>query len=365
MAVDRRLFFNVDWWLLAAVVLLTAIGVATIFSATFSGRNSGLEMKQLYAVALGIVAMLVCISIDYRRLVDRAALLYMLTLGMLTYLLVLAPRIAGTKRWIIGPGGFQIQPSEFAKLVACLLMAKIFAESKKDNLGLLDIIAPGAAIALLDALIAAEPDLGTAVTLVPLFLTAAFLAGLRVKAIAGLALVMIVVGGLGWMFALKDYQKSRIYSFLDPNLDPKGAGYQKIQSEIAVGSGGLTGKGYKQGSQSQLGYIPARHTDFIFSVFAEENGFVGVVMVLGLYMFVLWRAFDTAQMARDRVGAFLAASVAAFLSFQVVYNVAMVAGLVPVKGLPLPFMSYGGSSVLSSFLALGLILNVRMRRFAN
>ena len=365
MAVDRRLFFNVDWALLAAVLILTAIGVATILSATFSGRNSGLEMKQLYAVALGLVGMLVCISIDYRRLVDRAALLYLLTLGVLTYLLVLAPRIAGTRRWVIGPGGFQIQPSEFAKLVACLLMAKIFAEAKKDNLGLLDIVAPGAAIALLAALIAAEPDLGTAVTLVPLFLTAAFLAGLRVKAIAGLALVMLVVGGLGWKFALKDYQKSRVYSFLDPNLDPKGAGYQKIQSEIAVGSGGVAGKGYKQGTQSQLGYLPARHTDFIFSVLAEENGFVGVVMVLGLYMFVLWRAFDTAQMARDRVGAFLAASVAAFLSFQVVYNVAMVAGLVPVKGLPLPFMSYGGSSVLSSFLALGLILNVRMRRFAN
>ncbi len=365
MAVDRRLFFNVDWALLAAVLILTAIGVATIFSATFSGRNAGLETKQLYAIALGIVGMIVCISIDYRRLVDRAALLYLLTLGMLTYLLVLAPRIAGTKRWVIGPGGFQIQPSEFAKLVACLLMAKIFAEAKKESLGLGDILVPGAAIALLAALIAAEPDLGTAVTLVPLFLTAAFLAGLRVKAILGLALVMMVVGGLGWMFALKDYQKSRIYSFLDPNLDPKGAGYQKIQSEIAVGSGGLTGKGYKQGSQSQLGYIPARHTDFIFSVFAEENGFVGVVIVLGLYMFVLWRAFDTAQMARDRVGAFLAAAVGAFLSFQVVYNVAMVAGLVPVKGLPLPFMSYGGSSVLSSFLALGLILNVRMRRFAN
>ena len=365
MAVDRRLFFNVDWALLAAVLILTAIGVATIFSATFSGRNAGLETKQLYAIALGIVGMIVCISIDYRRLVDRAALLYLLTLGVLTYLLVLAPRIAGTKRWVIGPGGFQIQPSEFAKLVACLLMAKIFAEAKKESLGLGDILVPGAAIALLAALIAAEPDLGTAVTLVPLFLTAAFLAGLRVKAILGLALVMVMVGGLGWMFALKDYQKSRIYSFLDPNLDPKGAGYQKIQSEIAVGSGGLTGKGYKQGSQSQLGYIPARHTDFIFSVFAEENGFVGVVIVLGLYMFVLWRAFDTAQMARDRVGAFLAAAVGAFLSFQVVYNVAMVAGLVPVKGLPLPFMSYGGSSVLSSFLALGLILNVRMRRFAN
>jgi len=363
--VDRRLIFNVDWWLLAAVLLLTGIGVATILSATFTVPNSSFEVKQLYAVGLGIVGMLVCISIDYRRLVDRAALLYLFALGVLVYVLVLGPRIAGTRRWVIGPGGFQIQPSEFAKLVACLLVAKIFAEYKKDSLGVLDIAAPGAAIGLLAVLIAAEPDLGTAFTLVPLFLTAAFLAGLRVKAILGLAVLMAVVGGLGWVFALKDYQKTRIYSFLDPNLDPKGAGYQKIQSQIAVGSGGLAGKGYKQGSQSQLGYIPARHTDFIFSVLAEENGFVGVAVVLGLYLFVLWRAFETAQLARDRVGGILAASVAAFLSFQVVYNVAMVAGLVPVKGLPLPFMSYGGSSVLSSFLALGLILNVRMRRFAN
>ena len=363
--VDRRLIFNVDWWLLAAVLLLTGIGVATILSATFTVPNSNFEVKQLYAVGLGIAGMLVCISIDYRRLVDRAALLYLLALGVLTYVLVLGPRIAGTRRWVIGPGGFQIQPSEFAKLVACLLVAKIFAEYKKDNLGLLDIAAPGAAIGLMALLIAAEPDLGTAFTLVPLFLTAAFLAGLRMKAVLGLGVVMVLLGGLGWMFALKDYQKTRIYSFLDPNLDPKGAGYQKIQSQIAVGSGGLAGKGYKQGSQSQLGYIPARHTDFIFSVLAEENGFVGVAVVLGLYLFVLWRAFDTAHMARDRVGGILAASVAGFLAFQVVYNVAMVAGLVPVKGLPLPFMSYGGSSVLSSFLALGLILNVRMRRFAN
>ena len=174
-----------------------------------------------------------------------------------------------------------------------------------------------------------------------------------------------MVAALGWTFALKDYQKARIYSFLDPSLDPRGAGYQKIQSEIAVGSGGLAGKGYKKGSQSQLGYLPARQTDFIFSVLAEEIGFLGVVVVLGLYLFVLWRSFETARLARDRVGAFLAAAVAAMLAFQVVYNVAMVAGLVPVKGLPLPLMSYGGSSVLSSLMAVGLILNVRMRRFAN
>jgi rod shape determining protein RodA len=362
MAVDRRLFFNVDWGLLGATLLLLGIGVATIVSAS-AGRN--LEVKQIYAIALGLVGLLIVVSLDYRQLVDRAPVLYLLAIAALTYVLLFGPRIANTRRWFIGPGGFQVQPSEFAKLVAALIVAKIFAESKKDSLGVADILMPGAAVGFMAVLIAAEPDLGTAFTLVPLILTVAFMAGLRVRAIAGVFLAGLLVGSLGWMFALKEYQKSRIYSFLDPSLDPRGAGYQKIQSEIAVGSGGLTGKGYGQGTQSQLGYLPARHTDFIFSVLAEENGFVGVVVVLGLYMFVLWRAFETAQMARDRAGAFLSAGVAAILSFQVIYNVAMVAGLVPVKGLPLPLMSYGGSSVLSSLLAVGLILNVRMRRFAN
>jgi rod shape determining protein RodA len=183
--------------------------------------------------------------------------------------------------------------------------------------------------------------------------------------VLGLFLVLAALGGLGWRYALKDYQKARIYTFLDPSLDPKGAGYQKIQSEIAVGSGGLVGKGYRNGSQSQLGYLPARHTDFVFSVLAEEFGFLGVAVVLGLYLLVLWRALETASIARDRVGAYLASGLAAVLGFQVVYNVGMVAGLVPVKGLPLPFMSYGGSSIMSSLLGIGLILNVRMRRFAN
>jgi rod shape determining protein RodA len=186
-----------------------------------------------------------------------------------------------------------------------------------------------------------------------------------VRAVAVLTIVLLVVGGIGWQYALKDYQKTRIYTFLDPTLDPKGAGYQKIQSQIAVGSGGLLGKGYREGSQAQLGYLPARHTDFIFSVLAEETGFLGVSVVLGLYLLLIWRMLEAALLARDRAGAFLAAAIAATFTFQVVYNVAMVAGLVPVKGLPLPFLSYGRSSLLSSFLAVGLILNVRMRRFAN
>jgi rod shape determining protein RodA len=214
-------------------------------------------------------------------------------------------------------------------------------------------------------LIAAEPDLGTAVCLVPLFLAVAFLAGIRVKALIGLGLVSVLVAGVAWQFAMHDYQKRRVNIFLGIEKDPKGAGYQSDQSQIAVGSGGLTGRGFKHGTQSQLGYLPARHTDFIFSVLAEETGFVGVAVVLGLYLLVLWRGLETAHLARDRVGVFLVAAIMGALSFQVIYNVAMVAGLVPVKGLPLPFMSYGGSSILSSLLAVGLILNVRMRRFAN
>lgn len=365
MAIDRRLLFNVDWVLLGGVLVLAGIGIATIASATHSGLLAGLPLRQAYYTALGLLGLLVVVSLDYRRLADRAVLFYVVALAALVAVLVVAPRVAGTRRWLmLGPLG-QVQPSEFVKLAAALFVAKVFSESRRESLGLRDILGPGLAVGALAALIAAEPDLGTAFCLVPLFLAVAFLAGLRVKAVAGLLLVLAMVGGLGWHFALKDYQKARIYTFLDPSLDPRGAGYQKIQSQIAVGSGGLTGKGYRAGSQSQLGYLPARQTDFIFSVLAEELGFLGVMLVLGLYLLVLWRALETAQIARDRVGAFLAAGVAAILAFQVVYNVAMVAGLVPVKGLPLPLMSYGGSSVLSSLLGVGLILNVRMRRFAN
>jgi rod shape determining protein RodA len=363
MPIDRRLLFNIDWVLLLSALLLAAIGVSTIYSATHSGRSADLYLKQLYLVGLGMVGLLLALLVDYRRLADRAFVLYGLVVVALLYVLRFSPVIAGTRRWII-LGGMQLQPSELAKIVAALLVAKVFSESRLETLGLRDVLAPGLAVGVLAALIAREPDLGTAACLVPLFLAVAFLAGLRMKAVVALAVVALVAVAVAWP-NLQDYQKKRVYTFLDPSLDPQGAGYQKIQSRIAVGSGGLLGKGWKQGSQAQLGYLPARHTDFVFSVLAEELGFLGVVVVLGLYLLLLWRMLETAQLARDRVGAFLAAGIAATFAFQVVYNVAMVAGLVPVKGLPLPLMSYGGSSILASLIAVGLILNVRMRRFAN
>jgi rod shape determining protein RodA len=361
--VDRRLLFNMDWVLLGAVILLCGVGVATVHSATYSGRNADLFVKQIYFVVLGLMALAVSLVADYRRLADRSAVLYLLAVGVLIAVLM-APPIQYVHRWF-RVGSVLIQPSEFVKLVAALFMAKVFAESKKESLGLSDIALPGIGIAILAGLIGAEPDLGTAVCLLPLFLTVAFLAGLRLKAIGGAALLFVVFTGIYWQFIAWPHQKERVYIFLGVKKDPQGKGYQSEQSKIAVGSGGLTGRGYKEGTQSQLGYLPARHTDFIFSVLAEETGFVGVVVVLGLYLLVLWRGLETAHLARDRVGAFLVAGIMGALSFQVIYNVAMVAGLVPVKGLPLPFMTYGGSSVLSSLLAIGLVLNVRMRRFAN
>jgi rod shape determining protein RodA len=361
--IDRRLLYNVDWVLTGATLLLALVGVGMVYSATHSGRNPDLYLKQLALVGVGTVGLVLAATVDYRRLADRAMLLYAVSAVSLVYVLRFGPLKAGTRRWI-EVGGFQVQPSELVKLATAVFVAKIFSEYRQETLGLREVALPGAAVALLAALVAREPDLGTAACLVPLFFAVAFLAGLRMRAVMGLAAVMLLLAALTWPF-LKDYQKTRIYTFLDPSLDPRGAGYQKIQSQIAVGSGGLAGRGFLEGSQAQLGYLPARHTDFIFSVLAEEAGFIGVVVVLSLYLFVLWRMLETARLARDRLGAFLVAGITASFAFQVVYNVAMVAGLVPVKGLPLPLMSYGGSSILSSLMGIGLVLSVRMRRFAN
>jgi rod shape determining protein RodA len=201
--------------------------------------------------------------------------------------------------------------------------------------------------------------------LVPIFLGVAFAAGMRLKVVALILAVAIVAAPAAWAFALKDYQKSRIETFLDPEKDARGAGYQQIQARITVGSGGLTGKGYLQGTQGQYKFLPVAHNDFIYSVLAEELGFVGVMATLGLYLFVISRAIDAARLAKDRLGAYLVVALVSGFTFQVVYNITMSAGLAPVKGLTLPLMSYGGSSIIATLASFGLVLNVRMRRFTN
>lgn len=360
----RRYVESLDYSLVGLIAALSAIGVAMVASATAGTQLAGLHHKQLLAVILAFGVLLVTASLDYRRLADRSFAFYALAIGLLAATLLLAPRIAGTKRWLL-LGPIQLQPSEFAKIAVALVIAKLFAEMRRNSLGLGDLALPALATAVPALLIAAAPDLGTAVSLMPLFFAAAFIAGLRGRSIVAIALILLALGATSWRFLLKDYQKARVYSFLDPDLDPRGAGYQKKQSQIAVGSGGLAGKGYLNGSQTQLGYLPARHTDFIFAVLAEEFGFLGVATCLILYMLLLWRCLEIARAARDRLGTLLVTCLTATLAFQVVYNVAMVAGLLPVKGLPLPLMSAGRSSVIATFISFGLILSVRMRRFAN
>jgi rod shape determining protein RodA len=235
---------------------------------------------------------------------------------------------------------------------------------RTDELSLQDLIKAGLIVGLPLALILKQPDLGTALVLVPLLVVGAFLAGLQWKHAAAITLIGLLMLPVAWR-VLKPYQKERVTSFLHPEEDAKGSGYQVLQSKIAVGSGGFWGKGFGNGTQNQLGYIPVRYSDFIMSAWAEEQGFKGVLLALGLYMALLLRLVQNAQRAKDRAGMFLVMGVAAALGFHVLVNVAMVIGAMPVTGIPLPLMSYGGSATLFVFLAIGLVMNVRLRRFVN
>ena len=366
---ERRLYFHIDWLLLAAVILLSLVGVAMIFSTTYvttpTGGHPGPQpVTQLYALGLGLLALLACLMVDYRVLAEHSLVVYGALVVLLIFVLFKGSTQMGAQRWIpIGP--FHLQPSEFGRLGVALILAMYFGENRRGarNTGDLIIGAVFTAIPLL--LIAKQPDLGTAVTLLPVFLGVAYLAGLRMRLLGIIALACLPLGLFAYKFALKDYQRQRIETFLDPSQDPRGAGYQTIQARVTVGSGGLTGKGFRQGTQGALKYLPVAHNDFIFSVLAEEQGFIGVLAALGLYLFVILRSLEAARLAKDRLGAYLVGGVITGFAFQVIYNVTMSAGLAPVKGITLPLMSYGGSSLIASLAGFGLILNVRMRRFTN
>jgi rod shape determining protein RodA len=361
---ERRLYYHIDWALLIAILALCGLGVATIFSATAAMPSSSrMYVTQLYAIGIGLMAMVVTLSIDYRGFTDKSHLIYIGLLAALLYVLFLGDVQMGARRWI-PIGSFNLQPSEFAKVGVALVLAKFFGENRGAP-SWTDLAVAGGLTCLPLALIAREPDLGTAVTLVPVFLAVAYLAGMQTRILAFLFAASIVAAPLAWQFALKDYQKTRISTFLDPSQDAKGAGYQQIQARITVGSGGIQGKGFRQGTQGQLRFLPVAHNDFIFSVLAEEQGFAGVVVALGLYLFVIMRALESARLAKDRLGSYLVLGVLASFTFQVVYNITMSAGLAPVKGLTLPLMSYGGSSMIATLAGFGLVLNVRMRRFTN
>ena len=269
----------------------------------------------------------------------------------------------GAKRWLPVLGQF-LQVSELAKLIIIVALARFYTEVRTDELSLADLCKAGVLTAVPVGLILLQPDLGTALVLVPVAVVGAYLAGIQWKHAAVLLLAGAMMLPVGWHF-LKPYQKERVTTFLRPEDDPKGSGYQILQSKIAVGSGGFWGKGLGHGSQNQLGFVPVRYSDFIMAALAEETGFAGVFLALVLYAALLLRLIQNAQRAKDRAGMFLVMGVAAILGFHVLVNVAMVIGFMPVTGIPLPLMSYGGSATLFVFLALGLVMNVRLRRFVN
>jgi rod shape determining protein RodA len=357
---DRRLITHFDWLLLFITLIICFEGVMLVYSATFY-QGGRFYLKQFYWILIGLGIMLVVISIDYRSWGRAAYLLY--GVNLLLLLLVLGQGAAGLKveRWL-RLGGFNIQPSEFMKITLVLALAHYFQQTKDRPSTIRDILVPSLLLAVPLVLIIKQPDLGTAITLIPIFLSILFIAGVGFRYILSIILLGISLTPYIWNH-LKEYQRNRILIFLNPSADPLGAGYHLIQSKIAVGSGGLWGKGYLMGTQNRLNFLPAQHTDFIFSLLSEEWGFVGALLTLTLFLLIILRGIDIAFSSHDRLGLVLAMGVVATLTFHVLINVGMVTGLMPITGLPLPFLSYGGSSVVSTLMGVGFLLNIRMRRF--
>ncbi|HVO62658.1 MAG TPA: rod shape-determining protein RodA [Terriglobales bacterium] len=356
-------FRDFDWPLLGFVLLICAIGVTEIYSATLHTKFAGAHIKQMYWIVGGVVGMFLMSLINYQAMLEQVHWMYIASIASLMSVLIFGQKYLGARRWIKMPG-FHFQPSEWVKLILILGMARYFAEMRHKDLSWSDFIKAGMVVGIPMLMVLAQPDMGTALTYLPIAVVGLFLGGLRLKQ----ALIVLMLAGIMLPIAfrvMKPYQRERLTSFMNPDADKQGSGYQVIQSQIAVGSGGIWGKGTAKGSQTHLAYLPVPQTDFIFAAFSEEHGFVGALGVLLLYFIVLMRLTQNAQTAPDRAGAFIVMGVVAVLSFHILVNIGMVVGFMPVTGIPLPLMSYGGSSVLFMFLALGIVMNVRMRRFVN
>jgi len=356
-----------DWWLLAIVGAICMLGVVEIYSATRNSGAPGMPMyvKQLCWLGIGVICMLIISRANYHRILEQSPILYLIALAALVGVLVAGETHLGAKRWLPLLGAV-FQVSELVKLVIIVVLARFFSEVRTDRLTLPDLVKVGVLTGIPVLLILKQPDLGTAmVVAIPVALVGSYLAGIQWKHAAALVLLAALALPVAWHFVMKPYQKERVETFLRPEADPKGAGYQILQSEIAVGAGGFWGKGLGRGSQNQGGFVPIRYSDFILAALAEETGFVGVFLTLGLYTALLLRLVHNAQQAMDRSGMYLVMGVAAILGFHLLVNAAMMIGKVPVTGIPLPLVSYGGSVTLFVFLALGLVMNVRIRRFVN
>ncbi len=361
----KRHVIRSDWWLNLSLIALMIIGILFIYSAGFQSAEtpvSAFYRRQIVWALVGALGYMVLAMTDYRRVADMAWWIYVVTLCLLVLVLLVGKEVYGASRWL-SLFDIQVQPSEFAKPAVILVAARYLARPGRDIgrtrcvwIVLLIAAAPF-------VLIVRQPDLGTAMVLLPIVFLILYAAGVRLKVLAVLVLLGLMTLPVAWL-GLSEYQRDRILVFVDPGRDPYGAGWNKMQSEIAVGSGGLTGKGYLKGTQNVLGYLPrtVAPTDFIYSVIAEEKGFVGAAGVLALYGLVLLSGIRAALAAGDKVGRLIAVGVTSMVFFHVFVNIAMTIGLMPITGLPLPLMSYGGSFMVSMMLSLGIVQSIFIRR---
>lgn len=365
MKVDRRLIVHFDWVLLAIVILISAAGIANLYSTGSSLAPAGaksLYMKQMYWFAAGLVFMVLAAAVDYHFLVRHAYWIYGAIVLLLFLVIIYGNMVHGSQRWLsLGP--VSLQPSEFAKIALVLVLTRYIADSQAgEAYEIRNLLLPLGIVLLPVILVAREPDLGTALFLVIVAASMIFFIGVKRKTILVFASTAVVLLPLFWFF-LKDYQRERIFTFFNPERDPLGAGYHIIQSVIAIGSGGFLGKGFLKGTQSQLKFLPEQQTDFVFSVFAEEWGFAGALVLLILFLSLLLWGIRIARNSRDLPGTLIAFGITAMLFWGVFINICMVLGVLPVVGIPLPFFSYGGSSMAAMMAGIGLLMNVSMRRY--
>ncbi len=363
--IDRRLFTHFDWVLLVFLLLICGMALFNLYSASYPPKAWGTPpyLKQFYLYLMGFTGVLFIISFDYNELHIWNYPFYGIILALLIASYFLGESAGGAQRWI-DLGFFRLQPSEPAKLMLVVTLASYYSRKEVlDGYSLKQLITPIVLTAIPFLLILMQPDLGTALMLGIIFVAMTVFVKLRFSTYLTLGSTALVAVTFAWYKLLKPYQKQRVQTFLNPENDPMGHGYQIMQSKIAVGSGGKFGKGYLEGTQGHLHFLPERHTDFAFSVWCEEWGFFGSLFFLSVYFFLLLWGLRVAMHAKDRFGMLLAYGVVMLIFWQAIINILMILGFLPVVGIPLPLISYGGSSLLTTLLGLGILMNVRMRRF--
>jgi rod shape determining protein RodA len=367
--IDRRLIRNFDWITFSIIIVISLIGIMTIYSATRQpgdAPQAAFYLKQVLWLLVSVCALIVIISFDYIWFGRVALTLYIIGVVLLIFVLISGRTGMGAQRWI-SIGVFSFQPSEFFKLIFIIMLASYYCLQREalDTFALLRVFfmivfAPF-------VLLFKQPDLGTAVVVLLIFISISLARGLRTKLLVTLVIIGLVslpfVGNILWT-GLKDYQKNRLIAFIDPQVDPAGIGYHINQSKVAIGSGGFAGKGFLKGTQGPFRFLPEKHTDFIFAVYAEEWGFLGTTFLLFLYFALIMRGLDTARKAKDEFGRLLALGITFMFSIYFFVNVGMTIGIMPVVGIPLPFMSYGGTALLSNFISAGVLISIRTRRFS-